>query len=289
MTGDCRRGVSGAALTVIAIVVSMTSSGMAEGDKKDAAAQPPLVYSVEHTGAEFPAPVLPGIDELPTVEPLTDPFEWSDGSGRVTEFADWSRRRAEIKAEIEHYEIGKKPPRPEKITASCEEEGNPVLRKRDPANVETVAFEPEAATVGSSWRAVEDKEASNGRYVEVKPGTEAIDEAPDGSEGAVFIPFALEKGGVYMVFARLNCPTADDDSFWGKVDDGEFERSRNGRLELGPTRPLPTRCRQAHLDHRVSRRRRKARQDQHHERSIRTRRNGGAREEHRREEVRSTC
>ena len=75
----------------------------------------PLVYDVEHTGAKYPKPVLPDISKLPTVHPLTDPFEWSDGRGRVTSFESWSRRRAEIKAEIEHYEIGPKPDRPEDI------------------------------------------------------------------------------------------------------------------------------------------------------------------------------
>ena len=29
------------------------------------------------------------------------------------------------------------------------------------------------------------------------------------------------------MFARLNCPSADDDSFWVKMDDGPFE-SHNG-------------------------------------------------------------
>ena len=78
----------------------------------------PLVYDVENTGANFPKPVLPSISKLPTIYPLTDPFEWSDRSGRDTRFTSWSRRRAEIKAEIEHYEIGPKPVRPQDITAS---------------------------------------------------------------------------------------------------------------------------------------------------------------------------
>lgn len=78
----------------------------------------PLVYDVEHTGANFPKPILPAFEKLPIVRPLTDPFQWSDGNGRSTDFADWSRRRAEIRAEIEHYGIGEKPPRPKDITAS---------------------------------------------------------------------------------------------------------------------------------------------------------------------------
>lgn len=73
------------------------------------AQQIPLVYNVENTGINNPPPALPGINELPIVKPLTDPFSWSDGSGRVTRFEDWSRRRAEIAREIEHYEIGEKP------------------------------------------------------------------------------------------------------------------------------------------------------------------------------------
>ena len=38
----------------------------------------PLVYTVENTGIKNPAPVLPGINELPVVKTLTDPFQWSD-------------------------------------------------------------------------------------------------------------------------------------------------------------------------------------------------------------------
>lgn len=72
-------------------------------------AQVPFVYDQEHTGSGFPAPVLPTLEQLPEIEPLTDPFQWSDASGRSLSFSDWSQRRAEIKAELEHYEIGEKP------------------------------------------------------------------------------------------------------------------------------------------------------------------------------------
>ena len=78
----------------------------------------PLVYRVENTGAKFSKPDLPMLEQLPVIEPLTDPFTWSDGKGRSAKFKNWSRRRAEIGAEIEHYEIGEKPNRPDTITAS---------------------------------------------------------------------------------------------------------------------------------------------------------------------------
>lgn len=69
----------------------------------------PLVYDVENTGAAFAAPTMPARDALPRVMGLTDPLAWSDGSGRAEDFASWSRRRAEIAQEIQHYEIGTKP------------------------------------------------------------------------------------------------------------------------------------------------------------------------------------
>jgi len=69
----------------------------------------PRVYSVENTGAKYADPVLPTVDELPIVKNLPDPLEWSNGKGKVTKFKDWSRRRAEIAKEIQHYEIGEKP------------------------------------------------------------------------------------------------------------------------------------------------------------------------------------
>ena len=80
-------------------------------------AQIPLVYNKENTGAAFAPPPLPTLSELPVIDPLTDPFMWSNNSGRSTNFSDWERRRNEIKKEIEHYEIGTKPDRPENITA----------------------------------------------------------------------------------------------------------------------------------------------------------------------------
>ena len=68
----------------------------------------PLVYSVENTGAKFPAPNFPSFGQLPIVRPLPDPLQFADGS-RDHWFGSWERRRNEIKAAIEKYEIGPKP------------------------------------------------------------------------------------------------------------------------------------------------------------------------------------
>jgi hypothetical protein len=71
-------------------------------------ASPPLVYSVENSGGSYPAPTFPAFDYLPIVRPLPDPFRFFDGT-RSTSFADWERRRAEIKAAFLQYEIGPRP------------------------------------------------------------------------------------------------------------------------------------------------------------------------------------
>ena len=78
----------------------------------------PLVYDVENTGADWPAPYMSTVNNLPDVARLPDPFEWSDGRGRIENLSDWKYRRNDIKAEIEHYEISTKPDRPDTITAS---------------------------------------------------------------------------------------------------------------------------------------------------------------------------
>lgn len=97
----------------------------------------PLVYDVEHTGDTCEAPILPPVDELLVDEQLPDPLEWSDGSGRVTSFSSWVSRRAEIKAEIEQYEIGLKPSFYDELTASY---ANGVLTVNVTQNGETLTL-----------------------------------------------------------------------------------------------------------------------------------------------------
>lgn len=93
------------------LVTSMGSSAWAQ-------TPPPLVYTVENTGVACTKPPLPTLANLKAYAMLPDPFAWSNGSGRIKTFNDWACRRSEIKAEIENYEIGVKPPKPSNITAS---------------------------------------------------------------------------------------------------------------------------------------------------------------------------
>jgi hypothetical protein len=78
----------------------------------------PFVYQVENTGADYPRPTFPSFSKLPAIQALPDPFEWSDGRGRIVNFSDWQYRRAEIGVQIQYYEIGQKPARPDTIAAN---------------------------------------------------------------------------------------------------------------------------------------------------------------------------
>jgi hypothetical protein len=72
-------------------------------------AQVPFVYTEENTGKECKKPQLPEPSNLKKVDKLPNPFEWSDRSGKIKSLEEWKCRRAEMKAEIEKYEIGTKP------------------------------------------------------------------------------------------------------------------------------------------------------------------------------------
>ncbi len=71
---------------------------------------------VEDSGAECPRPALPAPNQLPNIEAHPDPFRMTDGT-RITTRAQWTCRRAEIKAQVEQYESGPKPAvAPENVT-----------------------------------------------------------------------------------------------------------------------------------------------------------------------------
>ena len=89
----------------VALFVCCTALRAAAQENTSNSASTPLVYSVENSGANYAAPVFPSFEQLPIVRPLPDPFRFANGS-RDTSFTSWERRRNEIKAAIEKYEIG---------------------------------------------------------------------------------------------------------------------------------------------------------------------------------------
>jgi glucuronoarabinoxylan endo-1,4-beta-xylanase len=90
-----------------------------------------------------------------------------------------------------------------------------------------LGLEPECGIVGANWEIIDDAQTSNGYYVAAKPGFESKDQAPDINDGLISISFNVEDDNNYYLFARLYCPTADDDSYWIKMDDGSFSMHNN--------------------------------------------------------------
>ncbi len=83
--------------------------------------------------------------------------------------------------------------------------------------------EPECGTVGESWRIMADKNASNGSYVTAIPGNENLTEAPTDDSSVIQMSFTINADTSYYVYGRFNNPTTNDDSYWIKIDNGDFE------------------------------------------------------------------
>ncbi len=83
------------------------------------AADMPLVYDKENTGANVTKPPLPAFSELPSIMYLPDPFLKADGK-RITTRDEWRVRRAEIKALLEQYDVGEKPGKPSTFKATLD-------------------------------------------------------------------------------------------------------------------------------------------------------------------------
>ncbi|HZL34723.1 MAG TPA: hypothetical protein VFC78_05385 [Tepidisphaeraceae bacterium] len=70
-----------------------------------------LLGVIRAGGAPAESKPLPGVDQLPTIKELPNPFVFSDGSPVKTP-ADWRRRREELKTLFLYYEYGRPAPDP---------------------------------------------------------------------------------------------------------------------------------------------------------------------------------
>ena len=86
----------------------------------------------------------------------------------------------------------------------------------------TVWLEAECGTVGSLWNNVADATASNGYYVTIQSGNNSTSSAPTTSNGHVSFSFNVSQSGTYYMFARLLGPSANDDSYWVRMDGGSW-------------------------------------------------------------------
>jgi len=90
----------------------------------------------------------------------------------------------------------------------------------DLSNLESHCFEAECGIVGDDWEIIRDATASNAHYISVFDGIESLESAETGSLAE--FPFSITRDSTYYLYARINCPSYDDDSFWIQMDDGVF-------------------------------------------------------------------
>ncbi len=103
----------------------------------------------------------------------------------------------------------------------------------DPSVVGRQEFwlEAECAEVGAGWRTVTGRDASRGDYV-VFPTGNSLNEAPaDVPANRVRFTVNGAQPGVYHIYARILAETGASDSFWFRVNDGEWVRWSSGIVQ----------------------------------------------------------
>ena len=75
-------------------------------------------------------------------------------------------------------------------------------------------------TCGNGFVKKEDLAASKGSYLYSEKNITSG--APADSADLLVARFNIETAGYYNIYARVQCPTWDDDSYWVKMDNGNF-------------------------------------------------------------------
>lgn len=88
-------------------------------------------------------------------------------------------------------------------------------------------FEAECANVGSRWEVLSNPDASNGIHVEIAQGNNSTGSASEDIIDQISLPFTVTESGEYTVWVRCRVPTADDDSYWVKMDNGAWTMWNN--------------------------------------------------------------
>ena len=89
-------------------------------------------------------------------------------------------------------------------------------------NTVHVWLEAECTALGGNWEIHEDNACSNGKYLMVKPGTEAISEPSADTLDHLVYTFHIPESGHYRVWGRVAAPTPNDDSFWVRMNNGTW-------------------------------------------------------------------
>ncbi|MBN2613298.1 MAG: T9SS type A sorting domain-containing protein [Bacteroidales bacterium] len=97
-----------------------------------------------------------------------------------------------------------------------------VIIKVTSLNNTHVWLEAECTQVGANWDIHSSASCSNGKYLMVKPGVQATSAPSSNSADHLIYAFHLAESGSYKIWGRTMAPTANDDSYWVRVDNGEW-------------------------------------------------------------------
>ncbi len=92
---------------------------------------------------------------------------------------------------------------------------------------ENIWLEAECGIVGSEWNVSSDAGASDGSFVTVKAGVESLGSASENSKDHIVLSFNITESGSYTLWGRARVPSANDDSFWIRMDDGSWTMWNN--------------------------------------------------------------
>jgi len=90
--------------------------------------------------------------------------------------------------------------------------------------VTSIWLEAECGLLGSNWVKYTDVNTSNAAYIMGNPLYEYKTAASTLAAANATYTFTIKKSGTYTVWGRVLGPTADDDSFWAKMDNGTWAR-----------------------------------------------------------------
>lgn len=90
------------------------------------------------------------------------------------------------------------------------------------ANAQSIWLEAECGTVGTLWNKPTDANASNSQFITVQPGNNSTASAPTNTAGFATFPLNISQAGTYFLMARVLGVTANDDSFWVRMDGGAW-------------------------------------------------------------------
>jgi hypothetical protein len=86
----------------------------------------------------------------------------------------------------------------------------------------SIWLEAECGSPGSLWNSQTDANASNTQYLTIQAGNNSTASAPTNAAGHISFPLNISRAGTYFLLARVLGQTADDDSFWVRMDGGSW-------------------------------------------------------------------